>query len=96
MEECCKRKTVRSQEDKKAIISRLNRISGQVSGVQKMIEEDRYCDDILILLSAINKSVKSVANVIIEKHMKNCMVKDIKAGNTEILDEVVNLFKRFQ
>ena len=61
-----------------------------------MIEEDRYCDDVLIQLSAINKSIKSLANHILENHMQNCVYNDLEKGNYEIIDEVVNLFRRFQ
>ena len=61
-----------------------------------MVEEDRYCDDILIQLSAVNKSIKSLANYILENHMYNCILSDIEKGNVEIVDEVVTLFRRFQ
>ena len=96
MSECCERKTKRSAEDKKTIITRLNRIAGQIGGVKKMIEDDKYCDDVLIQLSAIDKSVKSLANLIVEKHMYSCVLENVKNGNTEVLSEVANLFKRFQ
>ena len=88
--------TKRSESEKKIINNRLNRIEGQVRGVKKMIEEDRYCDDVLIQLSAIDKSVKSLANHILENHMQTCVLKDLENGNYEIIDEVVNLFRRFQ
>ena len=93
---CCKKKTKRSEEEKKKLNNRLNRIEGQVRGVKKMIEEDRYCDDVLIQLSAIDKSIKSLANHILENHMYTCVLKDLEKGNYEIIDEVVNLFRRFQ
>ena len=93
---CCKKQTKRSEGEKKIINNRLNRIEGQVRGVKKMIEEDRYCDDVLIQLSAINKSIKSLANHILENHMYTCVYKDLEKGNYEIIDEVVNLFRRFQ
>ena len=96
MKDCCQRKTIRSQEDKKRMLSRLNRIEGQINGVKKMIEDDKYCDDVLIQLSAINKSVKSLANLIVEKHMYSCVLENIQNGNAEILSEVAALFKRFQ
>lgn len=96
MKECCVRTTKRADEDKNAIISRLNRIAGQVQGVKRMIEDDKYCDDVLIQLSAINKSIKSLANLILEKHMYSCVLTNIQNGNTDILSEVANLFKRFQ
>lgn len=91
-----KRFTKRSENEKKIINNRLNRIEGQVRGVKKMIEEDRYCDDVLIQLSAIDKSIKSLANHILENHMQTCVLKDLENGNYEIIDEVVNLFRRFQ
>ncbi len=95
--DCCNcKKTVRSEQEKKSLKNRLNRISGQVNGISKMIDEDRYCDDILIQLSAINSAVKSLANTIVERHMSTCVVREIKNGNTEIISEVMNLFKRFQ
>ncbi len=90
------KKTVRSELEKKTINNRLNRISGQIKGIQKMIAEDRYCDDVLIQLSAVDKSIKSLANHILENHMYNCVLNDIEKGNLEIIDEVVNLFRRFQ
>ena len=88
--------TKRSEAEKKIINNRLNRIEGQVRGVKKMIEDDRYCDDVLTQLSAIDKSIKSLANHILENHMYTCVSKDLEKGNYEIIDEVVNLFRRFQ
>ncbi len=94
--DCCKKQTKRNESEKKIINNRLNRIEGQVRGVKKMIEEDRYCDDVLIQLSAIDKSIKSLANHILENHMYTCVQNDLEKGNYEIIDEVVNLFRRFQ
>lgn len=94
--ECnCKTK-VRTEEEKKKLISRINIISGQMNGIKKMIEENRYCDDILIQLSAIDKSIKSLANLILENHMNTCLVEDIKKGNYDIINQIVDLFKKFQ
>lgn len=88
--------TYRKSMEKKTINNRLNRIEGQIRGIKKMVEEDRYCDDILIQLSAVNKSIKSLANYILENHMYNCVTNEFEKGNLEIIDEVVNLFRRFQ
>ncbi len=97
MENCCKtRKKVRSEEEKRALTTRVNRLIGQMNGVKKMIEEDRYCDDVLTQLAAIDKAVKSLAAVMLEAHMHSCLVENIKSGNTEAVDEIVTLFKRFQ
>ena len=75
--ECCSnynknekyKKTKRSDEDKNKLVTRINKLIGQMNGIKKMIEDDRYCDDILIQLSAIDKSIKSLANVILDNHM---------------------------
>ena len=93
---CCEKKTMRSDDDKKSLIHRLDRLEGQIRGIVKMVEEDRYCDDILIQLSAIDKAVKSTANLLLEKHMKSCVKENIMNGNDAVLDEIVDLFKRFQ
>lgn len=93
---CSFKTKTRGEEEKKALISRVNRIAGQMNGIAKMIENDRYCDDILIQLSAIDKSIKSLANVILENHLHTCVVENIQRGNTDIVDEITDLFRRFQ
>ena len=92
----CQRVKNRNIEDKKKLINRINRLIGQMNGVKSMIENDRYCDDVLIQLSAIDKSIKSLANVILDEHIHTCLLKDIKDGKEESLDEIVELFRRFQ
>lgn len=96
MQQSIERMTIRSDEDKKTLISRLNRIEGQIRGVANMLNEDRYCDDILIQLSAVDKSIKSLANLLLEKHMKSCVKERLNDGDDTILEEIVDLFKRFQ
>ena len=94
MKDCCK-KTIRNVDEKKLLTNRLHRISGQLTGVEKMIEEDTYCNDVLIQLSAIEKSVKSLSNIILENHLYRCVSRDLEKGNFETIDEVMSLFKRF-
>lgn len=89
------KKTHRSAKTKKNLINRLNRINGQVNGVKKMIEEDSYCNDILIQLSAIKNSVQSLSNELLDSHLRTCITKDLQKGNLDTVDEVVNLFKKF-
>jgi DNA-binding FrmR family transcriptional regulator len=97
MNECCKQKSKpRDENNKKDIMIRMNKIIGQMNGIKKMIEDERYCDDILIQLSAIDKSIKSVANIILDEHMHTCLVENIKNEKYEVIDEIVDLFKRFQ
>lgn len=94
-EKCCNKKTQRSNEEKKLITNRLSRIEGQVKGIKKMVEEDKYCNDILIQLSAIENSIKSLSNHILENHLYSCVTNDLEKGNLEIIDELISLFKKF-
>lgn len=94
--ECCeKKKTYRSDDEKKLINNRLSRIEGQVRGIKKLINEDTYCNDVLIQLSAIEHSIRSLSNHILENHLYNCIAKDIENGKVDTIDEVISLFKRF-
>ncbi len=86
----------RTEEEKKKITVRINKIMGQMNGVKRMVDEDRYCNDILIQLLAIEKSIKSLSDTILENHLKTCVVNDIKNDNTDIVNEVVDLFKRYR
>ena len=92
---CSENKVIRNEEDKKNLINRISRISGQVDGVKKMIENDRYCPDILIQLASIEKSIKSLSSIILDNHMHSCVIKGIKEGDESKIDEVIDLFRRF-
>lgn len=94
MHECRTKK--RTEEGKKSLVNRMNRIIGQMNGVKTMIENDRYCDDVLIQLSAIDKAIKSLANVILDEHIHSCLIESIQNGDYEALDEITDLFRRFQ
>ena len=89
------KKTYREEKEKKNLMHRLNRIAGQIDGIKKMIDEDRYCDDILIQLSAVEKAVKSLSTIILEKHLSSCIKAEVGHGNTEVVDEMITLFRRF-
>jgi len=86
----------RSKAEKEMYIQRINKLIGQLTGIRKMIEEERYCSEIINQLSASDKGIKSLANLMLDEHMHTCMIKNIKADNYEDVDEIVNLFKRFQ
>lgn len=90
-----KKTTKRNEETKKQLTNRLNRIEGQIRGIKKMIEEDRYCNDVLIQLSAVESSVKSLSNQVLENHLLTCILNEIEKGNLEVIDELISLFKRF-
>ena len=93
--DCCERKTERNIETKNLINGRINKILGQLNGVKKMIDSDRYCEDVLIQLLAIEKSVNSLSKLILDNHMHNCLISKIENGQYEIVDEICDLIKRF-
>ena len=92
----CGKSTHRTDEEKKDLRKRLNIIEGQIGGVKQMIEDDRFCSDVLIQLSAINKAIESLENLILSSHVKNCAVYEIKSGNLEIVDEMMDLIKKIK
>lgn len=70
-------------------------MEGQLHGIKKMIQEDKECNDILVQLSAVQNSVKSLSNLILENHLYTCVANDVERANLEIVDELINLFKKF-
>ena len=92
----CEIKKERTEEEKKNLKTRINRIVGQLNGISKMIDENRYCDDILIQLSAVDKSVKALANSVLDNHMHSCLIEKINNKEYDIIDDIINLVKRFQ
>lgn len=91
---CCKKTTERSEEERKHLIHRLNRIEGQIRGIRSMVENDAYCTDILMQSAAVNAAVNGFNRQLIENHMKNCMVQDIRSGREEVLDELLETLRR--
>ena len=83
-------------EDKDILIKRLNRIEGQVKGIQKMVEEERYCIDILTQISAIRSAINKVGSIILENHIKGCVVNSIKEDDSEAsIEELMKTIDKF-
>ncbi|MDD3730703.1 MAG: metal-sensitive transcriptional regulator [Endomicrobiaceae bacterium] len=80
---------MRTEKEKKDIISRLNRIEGQVRGIKGMIEKDVYCDDVLNQISSVNSAMNSVGKLILKNHMKSCLITRIQAGELDVVDELL-------
>ena len=89
--EGCSKQTLRTDEEKKKLINRLNRIEGQVRGIKNMVENDAYCADILIQSQAINAAINAFNKDLLEKHIHTCVARDIKAGDDNAIDELSNL-----
>src|SRR5690625_2507357 len=88
--------TNRDTEDKQALITRLKRIEGQVRGIQKMVDDDRYCIDIIIQISAINAALKQVGFSLLEQHTNHCVLHALESGDGEVaVQELVDVIKQY-
>ncbi|TBL68277.1 metal-sensitive transcriptional regulator [Paenibacillus thalictri] len=91
-EPCCTsdiRKSHHSDKLKANLSSRLNRIEGQIRGIKGLIEKDTYCDDVLNQIAAAQSALNSVGRLLLEGHMKSCVVERIQDGDREVIDELL-------
>ena len=91
---CCHKSKERSEQEYKDLIHRLNRIEGQIRGIRGMVEKDAYCTDILIQVSAVNAALNSFNKVLLANHIKSCVIRDIKEGKEETVDELVDTLQK--
>lgn len=91
--QCCslssERKSHHSENVKKNLVTRLNRIEGQIRGIKGLIEKDTYCDDVITQISASQAALNSVAKILLDAHLRECVVDRIQEGDMEVLDEVL-------
>jgi CsoR family transcriptional regulator, copper-sensing transcriptional repressor len=93
-ETCCEhdgshRRSHHPDKVKSNLVTRLNRIEGQIRGIKGLIEKDTYCDDVINQIAATQSALNSVAKLLLEGHMKSCVVERIQEGDMEVLDEVL-------
>ena len=85
------------QPHKKALLNRLSRVQGQVNGVSQMIENDRYCVDIITQISAIRSALDAVSKQLLDDHVKGCVRRAVLDDNTdEVMDELLTLIKKMR
>lgn len=96
--ECCChfKNTPRSEENSRQLRNRLNRIIGQLNGIQKMLDDNRYCGDILTQIAAVESALQSVGYIILEEHMQTCVIEEVRNGNNNIVTEAVELMKKLK
>ena len=73
--------------DKKALVRRLHRIEGQVRGIERMVEDDRYCIDILTQIAAVNTALESLAFKLLDEHVEHCVAGALAAGDEDVAAE---------
>ncbi|MNJ44945.1 metal-sensitive transcriptional regulator [Paenibacillus bouchesdurhonensis] len=83
------RRSHHSEELKGNLTRRLNRIEGQIRGIKGLIDKDTYCDDVLNQIAAVQSALNSVGRLLLEGHMKSCIIERIQAGETEVVDELL-------
>ncbi|MDF0727648.1 metal-sensitive transcriptional regulator [Cytobacillus sp. S13-E01] len=97
-DDCCStssdRKSHHSDKVKKNLVTRLNRIEGQIRGIKGLIDKDTYCDDVITQISATQSALNSVAKILLEGHLRGCVVDRLQEGDLEVLDEVLITFQK--
>ena len=92
--ECCHKTKNRSPEEYKKLVKRLNRIEGQIRGIRGMLERDAYCPDILAQAAAANAALNAFSRELLSNHIRSCVVNDVRAGNDEIVDELLTTLQK--
>ena len=88
----------REEADRQDLLLRLRRVEGQVRGVQKMVEDERYCPDVLVQMSAIHESLRAVERILMKDHLQHCATQALRSGDDKqaqrTYDELTELFYR--
>ncbi|MBR2281865.1 MAG: metal-sensing transcriptional repressor [Spirochaetales bacterium] len=96
---CCNaedngRKTNRTEDQKRRLVNRLKRIEGQIRGIRNMIENDAYCNDVLIQSAAVGAAVDAFSKEVLSAHIHGCVARDIRAGKDEVIDELMQTMQK--
>ena len=92
--EACHKHKERTPEERKKLINRLKRVEGQIRGIIGMLENDAYCNDILIQSAAVNAAVNAFNKELLASHIRSCVADDIRAGHDEAIDELVQTLQK--
>ena len=93
-EKCTHKTKKRDEAEQKKLLNRLSRIEGQIRGIEKMVENDAYCPDILIQVSAVTNALNSFNKALLACHIKSCVSEDIRKGDDEAIDEFVKVLQK--
>ena len=91
---CCKKTTRRSEEERTKLIHRLNRIEGQIRGIRGMVEQNAYCNDILVQSSAVSAAINAFNRELLASHVRGCVARDIRDGKDEVIDELLTTLQK--
>lgn len=94
---CCHTKhTPRSAAQNKNLKNRLNRMIGQLNGIGRMLDENRYCGDILTQIAAIESALQGFGYIVLKEHLETCVVEEVLKGNDKIMDETIDLVRKLK
>ena len=94
MKPCCQKHKHRNPAEKKSLQNRLRRIDGQIRGLQKMVEEDAYCTDIIVQVSAVRAALQAFSNSLLKTHIQTCVIEDIKNDKLEVVDDLIDTIQK--
>ena len=90
MNHCCEKHKHRENNEKQLLLNRLKRIEGQVRGLENMIEQDAYCTDIVVQVTAVQAALNAFSKKLLANHIHTCVIQDIQNGKTEVVDDLID------
>ena len=90
----CPRCKKRGEDELRPLLNRLSRIEGQLRGIRRMLEEDAYCVDVMMQVSAASSALSAMSRELLKTHIRTCVVKDLSEGKTETADELAEVVER--
>ncbi len=93
---CHLKATPRDEKELRQLKNRLSRIAGQLNGIGRMLDENRYCGDILNQVAAVESALQAFGYLVLQEHMETCVVEEIRKGNTAVVEEAVELIKKLK
>ncbi|MDD3410677.1 MAG: metal-sensing transcriptional repressor [Eubacteriales bacterium] len=88
--------TPRDEKTLRLLQNRLNRMIGQLNGIRNMLDDNRYCGDILTQIAAVESALQGFGYLVLQEHMETCVVEEIQNGNAQIVDEAIDLMKKLK
>ena len=92
--QCTRHKKTRDEHERRDLMNRLKRIEGQVRGLQRMLEEDAYCPEILTQASAVKSALNSFCRVLLTSHVRTCVSEDLRTGHDDTVDELMDVLQK--
>ena len=93
---CRQRHAPRDEAELRRLKNRLSRMIGQLNGIGKMLDENRWCGDILVQISAVESALQNFGYIVLRSHMESCVAEELRSGNSDILDETLELMKKLK